>query len=116
MIGTPAASVITPVSIDHPEFLGSTVDKIAYEKAGILRKGAPVIVAPQEEAALRVIEGEAMRVGAPRIVADRDFFMRAEHGRLVFEDSARPARPASAPARGPASDSATPRAPSPPCA
>ncbi len=86
VIDKPAASVITPISIDHPEFLGATVDKIAYEKAGILRRGAPVVVAPQVEAALRVIEGEAMRVDAPRIVADRDFFMREEHGRLVFED------------------------------
>jgi dihydrofolate synthase/folylpolyglutamate synthase len=86
VIARPAATAITPVSIDHPEFLGATVDKIAYEKVGILRRGAPAIIAAQEEGAFRVIEREAMRVGAPLIVADRDFFMRAENGRLVFED------------------------------
>jgi dihydrofolate synthase/folylpolyglutamate synthase len=86
VIDAPAASIITPVSIDHPEFLGGTVEKIAYEKAGILRRGAPAIVAEQEDAALRVIEGEAMRIGAPRIVAGRDFFVHVEHGRLIFED------------------------------
>jgi dihydrofolate synthase/folylpolyglutamate synthase len=86
VIEAPAASIITPVSFDHPEFLGDTVEQIAYEKAGILRRGAPAIIAEQEHGALRVIEREALRVGAPRIVAGRDFFMRAEHGRLVFED------------------------------
>ena len=86
VIAKPAATVITPVSIDHPEFLGSTVDKIAYEKAGILRRGAPAIVAAQEDAALRVIEREALLVRAPRFLADRDFHMRSENGRLVFED------------------------------
>ncbi len=87
VIARPAATVITPVSIDHPEFLGATVDKIAYEKAGILRRGAPAIIAAQEEAALRVIEREALKIGAPRRVLDRDFSMRAEHGRLVYEDA-----------------------------
>src|SRR5208282_1665635 len=86
VIDAPVASIITPVSFDHPEFLGDTVEQIAYEKAGILRRGAPAIIAEQEEGALRVIEREALRVGAPRIVAGRDFFARAEHGRLIFED------------------------------
>ena len=86
VVQRPAATVITPVSIDHPEFLGTTVDKIAYEKAGILRRGAPAIVAPQQRMALRVIEREAMLLGAALILADRDYFMSAENGRLVFED------------------------------
>jgi dihydrofolate synthase/folylpolyglutamate synthase len=86
VIEAPAATIITPVSFDHPEFLGETVEKIAYEKAGILRRGAPAIIAEQEDGALRVIEREALRVGAPRIVAGRDFFVRAENGRLIFED------------------------------
>src|SRR5580700_7854360 len=60
VIERPAATVITPVSFDHPEFLGATVDKIAYEKAGILRRDAPAIVAAQEDLALRVIEREAL--------------------------------------------------------
>ena len=86
VIDAPAATIITPVSFDHPEFLGATIEKIAYEKAGILRRGAPAIIAEQEDAALAVIEREALRVGAPRIVAERDFFVRAENGRLIFED------------------------------
>ena len=86
VIASPAATVITPVSYDHPEFLGSTLAKIAYEKAGILRRGSPAIIAEQDDEAQAVIEREALKVGAPRILAGRDFFVRAEHGRLIFED------------------------------
>ena len=86
VIDKPLASVITPISIDHPEFLGATVDKIAFEKAGILRRDVPAIVAHQEKEALRVIEREAMRLQAPLTLFDRDFFLREENGRLVYED------------------------------
>jgi dihydrofolate synthase / folylpolyglutamate synthase len=87
VIDSPAATVITPVSMDHPEFLGATVEKIAYEKAGILKKGAPAVIAEQDSRALEVIEREAYRVGAPRIVGGRDFTIHEENGRLVFEDA-----------------------------
>jgi dihydrofolate synthase / folylpolyglutamate synthase len=87
VIGDPAATIITPVSIDHPEFLGATVEKIAFEKAGILKRGAPAIIGPQSAAALAVIEREASRAGAPLILNGRDFFMREENARLVFEDA-----------------------------
>jgi dihydrofolate synthase / folylpolyglutamate synthase len=87
VIDRPAATIITPVSMDHPEFLGATVDKIAYEKAGILKRGAPAVIAEQNAKALEVIEREAVRVGAPRIVGGRDFTMHEENGRLVFEDA-----------------------------
>ncbi|MDE3177459.1 MAG: bifunctional folylpolyglutamate synthase/dihydrofolate synthase, partial [Pseudomonadota bacterium] len=86
VIDRPLASVITPVSMDHPEFLGETVDRIAFEKAGILKAGTPVIVAAQPDAALPVIEREAIRLRCPRRVEGRDYFIRAENGRLVFED------------------------------
>jgi dihydrofolate synthase / folylpolyglutamate synthase len=86
VIDKPAAAIITPVSMDHPEFLGATVEKIAYEKAGILKRGAPAIIAEQDSRALEVIEREAFRVGAPLIVGGRDFTMHEENGRLVFQD------------------------------
>ena len=87
VIERPAATVITPVSIDHTEFLGSTIEKIAYEKAGVLRRGTPAIVAEQDERALAVIEREALQLGAVRRFAGRDFFIRSEHGRLAYEDA-----------------------------
>jgi len=87
VIDAPAATIITPVSLDHPEFLGDTVAKIAFEKAGILKRGAPAIIAEQDGAALAVLEREALRRGAPTIIGGRDFFMREENGRLVYEDA-----------------------------
>jgi dihydrofolate synthase/folylpolyglutamate synthase len=86
VVAQPVATVVTPVSMDHPEFLGETVEKIAFEKAGILKRGAPAIIAEQDVRALDVIEREALRVGAPRIVGGRDFTMHEENGRLVFQD------------------------------
>jgi dihydrofolate synthase/folylpolyglutamate synthase len=86
VVAHPAATVITPVSFDHPEYLGSTVEKIAFEKAGILKAGVPAIFGVQQELALAVLEHEARRVGAPYLVANQDYVAREEHGRLIFED------------------------------
>ena len=87
VIDRPAASVITPVSMDHPEFLGASVDKIAFEKAGILKRGVPAVVAEQAPEALRVIEREALKAQAEITLAARDYHVHEEGGRVVFEDS-----------------------------
>ena len=86
VVERPLATIITPVSIDHPEFLGATVDKIAFEKAGIFRPGVPAIFGPQSDLAFAVLEREALRIGAPVEVFGQDFMAREEHGRLIYED------------------------------
>src|SRR5690606_30541220 len=68
VIDTPLLTVITPVSIDHQQYLGDTLPEIAGEKAGILKRGVPCIVGAQEDAALEVIEARAARLGAPLLV------------------------------------------------
>ena len=65
VVETPAISVITPVSIDHTQFLGNELAGIAAEKAGILKKGIPAVVAPQDTVALEPIVAQAATVGAP---------------------------------------------------
>lgn len=87
VIDRPALTVITPVSLDHQHFLGETLPEIAAEKAGILKRRTPCIVGPQEDAALAVIEERAEALGAPLLVADRDWQAREEHGRLAFQDT-----------------------------
>jgi dihydrofolate synthase/folylpolyglutamate synthase len=83
----PAATVIAPVSMDHREHLGDTVEKIAGEKAGILRRGVPAILAPQGEAASLTLQHIAERVGSrPLLVGGQDFAAHEEHGRLVYQD------------------------------
>jgi dihydrofolate synthase / folylpolyglutamate synthase len=82
----PLATVITPISIDHTDFLGESLEKIAAEKAGILKHGAPVIVAAQPRDALAVIERRAARLDAPLKIAGEDWTATEERGRLVFQD------------------------------
>ncbi|MEM7498758.1 MAG: folylpolyglutamate synthase/dihydrofolate synthase family protein [Pseudomonadota bacterium] len=88
VIERPALTVITPVSLDHQQYLGETIGEIAFEKAGILKPGVPSIVAPQDPAALAVIEARAAEIGAPLRVAGRDWQVRAEGEGLVYEDHA----------------------------
>lgn len=64
-IEKPLASVITSISLDHTEILGDTIDKIASEKAGIIKKGAPVIFDATEKEVEKVIAAKAEAVGAP---------------------------------------------------
>ncbi|MEJ6393099.1 folylpolyglutamate synthase/dihydrofolate synthase family protein [Gymnodinialimonas sp. 2305UL16-5] len=86
VIDTPALCVITPIDMDHQQFLGDTIEAIAVEKAGIIKRGVPVVVAPQREAALEVIEDRAARLGAPIIAQGQHWHVYEERGRLVFQD------------------------------
>jgi dihydrofolate synthase/folylpolyglutamate synthase len=86
VIEQPLASVITPVSIDHTDFLGDTLEKIATEKAGIIKRGAPVVVASQSRDALIVIERQAGRMKAPLRIAGENWTATEERGRLVYQD------------------------------
>ena len=86
VIERPLATVITPVSIDHTDFLGDTLDKIAAEKAGVLKRGVPAVVAAQHRDALTVIERQAAILGAPLKVAGQDWTATEERGRLVYQD------------------------------
>lgn len=86
VIDVPALSVITPISIDHTQFLGDTIEAIAGEKAGIIKRGVPCIVGPQPEAAMEVIERQAMRLGAPLLAYGQHWHVTEEHGRLIFQD------------------------------
>jgi dihydrofolate synthase/folylpolyglutamate synthase len=86
VIDTPLATVITPVSLDHAEHLGDSIAKIATEKAGIIKRGAPAIVAAQPREALAVIERAAARAGAPIRIAGENWTATEERGRLVYQD------------------------------
>ena len=83
---TPELSIITPVSIDHEQFLGNTLAKIAGEKAGIIKRGVPVVVGPQQEEALDVIEAKANSLGAPILAYGQHWHVFKERDRLVFQD------------------------------
>ncbi|MGP9788536.1 bifunctional folylpolyglutamate synthase/dihydrofolate synthase [Roseinatronobacter sp. NSM] len=86
VVDRPALTVITPVSLDHQQYLGETLAEIAGEKAGIIKRGVPCVVAAQEDAALDVIEARAVRLGAPLLVQGQHWHVTTEGGRLVYQD------------------------------
>jgi dihydrofolate synthase/folylpolyglutamate synthase len=86
VVERPAVSVITPISMDHVDFLGDTLAKIAAEKAGIIKPGVPVVSAAQEDVVRQVLEAHAQRARSPIVFGGQDFGTRDEGGRLVFED------------------------------
>lgn len=86
VIAAPAVTVITPISIDHQQFLGDTLGKIAFEKAGILKRGIPCVVARQEEEGLDVIEEVAARLGAPLLAHGQHWHVGPERDRMVYQD------------------------------
>ena len=89
VIDRPLLSVITPVDLDHAEFLGTDLAGIAREKAGVLKPGAPAVIARQSEAAMRAIEDAAAQVHARLAVMGVDFDAWAERGGVAFQDGER---------------------------
>jgi len=81
----PVATVITPVSMDHLQYLGTTLAAIAFEKAGILKPAVPAIIGPQKPEALAVIEARAAEIGAPTVLWGRDFTACSAGDGLRFE-------------------------------
>jgi len=68
---TPLVSVLTSIDLDHQKWLGNTIDKIASEKAGIIKQGVPVVSAPQSIQARNVIESVATERSAPFYYVNR---------------------------------------------
>ena len=86
VVEKPALTIITPVSFDHPQFLGNTVGEIAGEKAGILKRGAPAIVTRQSEDAMDVIEARTDALGVEALVQGQHWDAFEERGRLIYQD------------------------------
>ena len=86
VVDHPRLTIITPVSLDHQAFLGDTVGAIAGEKAGIIKRGVPLIVGSQTDEGLRVIETQAARLGAPIMSHGQHWHAFEDRGRLVYQD------------------------------
>ena len=87
VVEAPELCAITPISMDHMSFLGDTLERIAAEKAGILKRDVTAVIGPQEPDALAVIRAVGERVGAPLVVHGQDYMAFEEHGRLVYQDA-----------------------------
>ncbi len=86
VVDAPRLSVITPVSVDHQQFLGETLAEIASEKAGIIKRAVPCVVGPQQDESLAVIEAVATKQGAPLLAYGQHWHVGVEAGRLVYQD------------------------------
>ena len=86
VVAHPRLTIITPVSLDHQAFLGDTVAAIAGEKAGIIKRGVPVIIGPQTDEGLVVIEAKAKALAAPVLAYGQHWHVSEGRGRLVFQD------------------------------
>jgi len=85
VIENPAVSVITPIDLDHKEYLGDTVVQIAGEKAGIIKTGRPVVSARQSPEAEGVLEAEAQRLATSVQLCGRDFDSYPSPSGMVYQ-------------------------------
>jgi len=87
VVSRPALSIITPVSLDHTEWLGSSLAAIAREKAGILKPGVEAVISQQPFEALDAIAGCARAVGAPLTIWGQDYEAFEQRGRLIYQNA-----------------------------
>lgn len=85
VVANPILSIITPISLDHQHYLGDTLNKIAYEKAGILKPNIPAIIGPQHPDALAVIELKARETNSPLYIYKRDWNITETKDSMKFE-------------------------------
>jgi dihydrofolate synthase/folylpolyglutamate synthase len=87
VVEKPAVCIVQPISLDHQAYLGDRVELIAAEKAGIMKRGVPVVIGHQEfDGAKEVLISTAERLGCPLAVFAQDFLAYEEFGRLVYQD------------------------------
>ncbi|MGD1876521.1 MAG: bifunctional folylpolyglutamate synthase/dihydrofolate synthase [Kiloniellaceae bacterium] len=87
MIARPRLTAITPIALDHQQFLGTTLEAIAGEKAGIMKPGVTCVVGPQEPAVLAVLDRHAQGIGAPLFACGRDWRFAPTAAGFRYEDA-----------------------------
>jgi dihydrofolate synthase/folylpolyglutamate synthase len=86
VIERPLVCGIAALGLDHQQFLGTDIASIAREKAGIAKRGVPLVVGNNADEPLEVIEAVSERVGAPLFPAFRRWHFGVSHGRLQYRD------------------------------
>ena len=89
VVKRPALAVLTPISRDHEEYLGGTIEAIAAEKSFIMKHGTPTVTAKQERKVSRILEMRSLEMGCPMIKEGESWFARSVPGGLVFESDGR---------------------------
>ena len=85
---TPKISVISSISNDHHDFLGDTIEKIAYEKAGIIKSNTPVVIGRQPfTEALDILVEQAGRHNAPTFIYNKDWNIESKNNKIYYTDT-----------------------------
>ena len=83
----PKLTIITPISMDHVQFLGSTIEQIANEKAGIMKEGITCIVGHQSKDAIDVIKKRAIELNSELKIYGEHWQVYAKSDKLIFKDA-----------------------------
>jgi dihydrofolate synthase/folylpolyglutamate synthase len=86
VISRPKVCAIAPVALDHQAYLGDTIEKIAFEKAGIIKQTVPVAIGRQTDEARETIENVARKKASPFVVAGQDFDAYRDATGFVYQD------------------------------
>lgn len=86
LVPRPALTTITPIGIDHVQFLGPTLTQIASAKAGIIKQDVPCVVGPQSDEAMAVIAARAAARQAPLLRQGHEWHVRGGEDCIVWED------------------------------
>lgn len=86
VVAAPLVSVITPISMDHADSLGDSLEKIAGEKAGILRAGTPAVIGKQLEGPVSIISRRAQELATNLYIEGKDWTMHKTDGRVEYGD------------------------------
>ena len=89
VIAKPALTVITPIAMDHCEYLGKSITAIAGEKAGILKAGVPCVVGRQEADAMRAIQARAENLAVPLYRLGMDWQWQSKGNHAVYSSRTR---------------------------
>lgn len=82
----PLAALVTPVDLDHQQFLGTSISSVAAEKAGVFRRGAPAVIGAQTPDAMAVLQAQAREIGADIFAHGEQWNVYSEHGRVIYQD------------------------------
>ncbi len=85
VIKSPIATIITPISYDHIEVLGSNIKQIAIEKAGIIKAGVPCIIGPQMHQAYEILLGVCERMNSPSFCYEYDFIVEKSNTGFIYK-------------------------------
>jgi len=87
VIARPRLTAITPIALDHQQFLGTTIEAIAGEKAGIMKPGVTCVAGEQDPRTIEVLERQARKVGAPLLLCGRDWTFAPTARGFRYEDA-----------------------------